>query len=205
MVSKWVGTLTVDRDMRNKIAKAFVLFSLGITFISCDPATTYKKEIEEIDSCFALVDSLQNEFNGIEFDSLDYMYNHVLSNEDNIKKYYYSDTVNEMLAGQLNDSKSIRKRFKNIELDRTVLQEKLTTSLNQLENLEEDIRNGVLTEDQIKQYLADEKEAANEVYVEFESFYLMQESEKKRFYQFTPAIDAFVEQLLNDNKERIEE
>ena len=68
----------------------------------------------------------------------------------------------------------------------------------------EDIRHVVFTEEQIKQYLAEEKAAVKDVHDVFEGFFVMQQSDKERYYKFNPRIDAFVEELFEENNEKVE-
>lgn len=179
----------------------FVLVCLmfsGLT--SCDPAVTYKKEIAELDSCINLVDSLQTVFDGIEFDSLQLMFNHTINNEDVIKRLYKSDSVNQLLASQMNEAKSVRKAFKHLDSEKSNMETDLILSKGQLESLRTDVLAGVLNEEQIKQYLGVEKEAVNNLRMVVTDFDQLQKVQKNRYYYYSPGMDAFVDKLIEETK-----
>ena len=60
---------------------------LGIT--SCNSAAKFKAELEEIDSCVVILDSIEIKYNGIEFDSLRIMVEHILNNEEMISQLHF--------------------------------------------------------------------------------------------------------------------
>lgn len=162
---------------------------------SCDPADQFKTELSEIDSCLTKLDSLQQMYDGIEFDSLRMMVAHVEKNESLIKELYQPDTLNEEFGRQMNDSKTIRKSLKHIDKDELAFKEELAAVKNQFLNLKEDILNGIYSEEQVKEYLEGEKAALDKVNLAFSGFYKMQEGEKYRYYVVVPGVDEFIEEL----------
>lgn len=179
----------------------FILMLLTTALVSCDPADEFKEEITTIDSCLTLVNELEAKFDGIDFDSLNLMVEHVEKNEDIIRQYYQPDTVNETLGRQMSDAKSVRKSLKHVSTDQMVYGDELNAVKNQLEDLKDDVLNGVLTEEQVAEYLNVEMTALDKVHVSFDAFYEMQKLEKQRYYAVMPGIDLFVERLLEENEE----
>ena len=174
---------------------------IGWISASCDPATTYKAELSEIDSCMLRIDTLENLLDGIEFDSLKMMVDHVKENEATIKEIYHPDTVDSRFGRWMTDSKSIRKSLTNLDSRKMNYGDELNAVKHQFMDLEEDIRNGVLNDDQVKDFLATEKEALEKVDATVISFYNLQEMEKKKYYYSVPRVDAYIEKL----KAQIEE
>lgn len=168
---------------------------------ACNPASKYKKEIAEIDSSLAVVDSIEQKYNGIEFDSLRMMVDHVLMNEDSIKEYYHPDTLSLYIGIRMNDSKGIRKSLRSIDSKKQNFAEEIATLRLQLKNLKTDIENGVLKEEKIKEYLAKEKEDLNILNLSFNDFYTIQEKQKRYYYSSVPVIDSFLVVLKNEAQE----
>jgi len=174
----------------------FIFISLSLT--SCDPAAKYKTEIAEVDSCLVVLDSIEMKFNGIEFDSLQMMVDHVLMNEDTIEKYYHPDTVSMEIGIRMNDSKGIRKTLKNLEEKERVFREEIAALKIQLENLKADISNGVLAKEKIDEYIATEKTDLNVLNLSFNDFYSLQKSQCLYYYASVPIIDEFIIQLKSE-------
>jgi len=177
-----------------------ILILLSGFMVSCNPAEQYKKEIAEIDSCLAKVDSLEILYDGIEFDSLRLMVEHVKANEKDIKNLYQPDTLNEKFGRQMNDCKAIRKRLKNLDREELVLGDEINAVKHQLTDLKEDVLKGVLDEEQIAQFLAVEKKALEKVNLAFMSFYKVQAEEKNRYYVVVPEVDAFIAELKTNRE-----
>ena len=184
--------------------KFLVIFSLAIsalTLSSCDPASKYSGEITKIDSCLSILDTLQLKYDGIEFDSLQYMVDHVLRNEDSIKKYYNPDTLSMEIGTRMNDCKGIRKTLKGVKSKKVDYAAEITELTAQFESLKKDISNGVLTEDQMNEYLARELFDLNILHLSFDDFNAMQKVQKKYYYASVPHIDALIVELKSAPKE----
>jgi hypothetical protein len=175
---------------------AIIVLSLSLS--SCDPAEKYKTEIAEIDSCLVVLDSIETKFNGIEFDSLQMMVDHVLMNEDTIEKYYKPDTVSLEIGIRMNDSKGIRKTLKNLDQKERVFREEIDAMKAQLENLKNDVSNGVLAKEKIDEYLATEKMDLNVLNLSFNDFYTLQETQCVFYYASVPIIDEFIIKLKSE-------
>jgi hypothetical protein len=168
---------------------------IGWLNASCDPAASYQAELSEIDSCMLRIDTLENLLDGIEFDSLKMMVDHVKENEATIKEIYHPDTVDSHFGRWMTDSKSIRKTLTNLDSRKMNYGDELNAVKHQFMDLEEDIRNGVLDDEQVKDFLATEKEALERVDLTVMSFYNLQEMEKKKYYYSVPRVDAYIEKL----------
>jgi hypothetical protein len=142
-----------------------------------------------------LLDSIEVKYSGIEFDSLRMMVDHVISNEDSIKKYYEPDTLSLDIGIRMSECKSIRKDLHNIEVQKTNFADEIARTRMQLDNLKTDLSNGVLSEEKANEYVELEKDGFNSLNNSFDMFYLMQESAKRYYYSSVPIIDDFIIQL----------
>ncbi len=172
-----------------------VLCSMSLLVMSCDPAEQYKTELAEIDSYLSRIDSLENKFDGIEFDSLRLMVDNVNENEDLIKELYSPDTLDAAFGRQMNDAKAIRKTLADVDRYEGTIGDELNAVKHQLMDLKADILEGLYKDDQIREYLDIEKAALTKVDQTFYEFYETQAAEKKRYYLVVPKIDAFIEEL----------
>jgi hypothetical protein len=178
----------------------FFVFSVlsGMTFLvaSCDPAKEFATELKTIDSSLAELDSIENLYNGIQFDSLSYMVRHIMENEDKIKRYYTSDTVDMQLGMYMNNCKGVRKSMKGISQNKTVFAEEIAALDTQFTNLKSDILNGLLEKEQVASYLAEELAALNKLSLSFYEFYDNQKVQSYVFYSASPQVDAYVAKLV---------
>ena len=180
----------------------FKLFLPGVLMLtllsSCDPADKYATEIEQIDSCLLVLDDIEERFNGIEFDSLAYMVTHVLNNEDSVKKYYTPDTLSMDIGIRMNDCKGIRKSMKGVKVKQEEFSMEISQLRLQFENLKEDIANGVLKDEQVKDYLVTETKDLEVLNLSFTAFYELQELQSQYYYASSPIIDEFIADLKNE-------
>lgn len=191
-----------DFEMKrlNRVTKfVFLLIVIPIIAVSCDPAKEFKTELAEIEEHLAEVDSLENLFDGIDFDSLVIMVDHVNVNEAEIKEWYTPDTLNEEFGRQMNDCKAIRKNLGTIEKDQGLYGDELNAIKHQFIDLKEDIANGVFNKDQVTDYLAAERVALEKVSLSFGSFYGMVSAEQYRYNVVVPKVDDFIESLKMKN------
>jgi hypothetical protein len=180
---------------------AFSLFISVLLLSSCNPASKYSAEMEKIDSCLVILDSLQTDYDGIEFDSLKGMVEHVLSNEDTIKKYYSPDTISMEIGIRMNDCKGIRKTLIGVESKKVNYRAEIADLKEQFATLKEDITNGVLTKDQLNEYLARELFDVNILQVSFNDFNAMQKVQKVYYYSSVPFIDELIIKLKSAPQE----
>ncbi|WP_027418032.1 hypothetical protein [Crocinitomix catalasitica] len=175
-----------------------ILFVTSMT--SCNPEKQFEKQLVQIDSALVVIDSLEVLMDGIEFDSLKMMVDHVVLNEGFVKNFYVSDTINESLGNHLNEAKSVRKVLKGVETKKMFFGDELNALKHQLQDLKEDVKAGLFSEEQLNKYLANEMQAVLTVTLSFDDFNKKQIAEKKRYYHATPSIDEFIE-LLKHNLE----
>ncbi|MFT4600998.1 MAG: hypothetical protein ACI857_001175 [Arenicella sp.] len=179
-----------------------LIFAFGLIGIfgltSCDPAAQHEKEISKIDSCLNVISDVEEKYNGIEFDSLKFMVDHVSMNEDTMKKYYNPDTLSMDIGVRMNDSKGIRKKLKGVDVREGEFKTEIEELNIQFTNLREDISTGVLTDDQITEYLARELFDLNILEVSFMEFYETQLLQKIYYYSSVPIIDELIVELKNE-------
>lgn len=187
------------KQLNNVTKFIFLLIVLPIIVTSCDPAKEFETELSDIELQLAHVDSLENLFDGIDFDSLTLMVDHVKANEAEIKNLYTPDTLNEEFGKWMNDCKSIRKSLGNVGKDQGVYGDELNAVKHQFLDLKDDISNGVLKKDQVTEYLSIEKAALDKVSLSFGSFYSMVSAERYRYYVVVPKVDSFIEELKANN------
>jgi len=180
--------------MKYFLVSILVLFAIT----ACDNSKKYKTELDAIQNCQTTIDSVKSKINGIDIDSLIYMQKVTEDNEGVIRKYYAPDTIDMVFAEKLNLNKGIRKSLKSAKLDRTKLLTEIDSLTLQFSNLETDIVEGVLSKEQIDQYLAVEKGALANLELSFKSFNINQVNQKRNFYFVTPQITAYVDSLLKN-------
>ncbi|NOQ75128.1 MAG: hypothetical protein GQ574_24150 [Crocinitomix sp.] len=187
--------------MNNVTKFVFALIVIPLIALSCDPAKEFKTELDDIDAHLVHLDSLENLLDGIDFDSLTIMVEHVKSNEAEIKELYTPDTLNETFGRQMNDCKAIRKNLGNVGKDESLYGDELNAIKHQFLDLKDDIKNGVLSKEQITEYVAVEKAAMDKVSLSFGSFYNMVSAERYRYHVVVPKVDAFIAELKTKNDE----
>lgn len=178
-----------------KILGGLMLIILLLTMNGCDPANQYEKEIASIDSCMAVLDSIETKMQGIEFDSLVMMVAHVERNESEYKEFYVDDTLDSDFGLHMTYCKGIRKTMKGAKGKQKEFQDEIAALRVQLTTLKEDILNGVLKKDQINEYLHNERDDLEKLNLVFTSFYDSHIVEKGIYYTSVPVIDARIEKM----------
>lgn len=165
---------------------------------SCDNAVKYKTEIDEIDSYEMKLDSLADEINGIDFDSLVYMQAEADKNEKIIKTHYTPDTIDVVFAEKLNYNKGVRKSLKAVMKQKEDMMTEIDELKTQFGNLKTDILEGIYDKEQITDYLNVEKLDYDILELNVREFDLNQTKQKKNFYYANPQIAEYVAIILND-------
>lgn len=173
--------------------KLFVILVLGAMFVACNPEKKYAPEITAINSYKNSIDSLEIVFNNIKFDSLMMIQKAASYSEKMIKKYYMFDTVSRELAERMQYIKSVRKSLGNIEVKKNALTREFTALKLQFNNLEADIKNGILKRSQVEEYLKDEKEAYANLSKNVSAVYENQKKQLKDYYYASPVVNTYVE------------
>jgi hypothetical protein len=186
-----------------KTTYLFLTTLFTITIFSCDPAKEFENEIKTIDAALVEIDSLENVLDGINFDSLTIMVNHVIDNESFIKENYVTDTINEALGEAMNEAKSVRKRLKDLPGKKAKFGDELNMMKHQFLDLETDLKAGKLSKDQADQYLDNELKSLEIFGGAFNEFYQIQKDEKARYYHATPYVDEFI--LFLKERQAVEE
>lgn len=177
-----------------------IVFATFLLLTSCDNATKYKTELDEISNYQSKLDSLTDEINGIKIDSLIYMQAEAAKNERIIKQYYAPDTIDVAFVQKLNKGKSVHKSLKNVETQKQSMLTEIEALKIQFSNLEKDILEGLYDKEQITDYLNVEKLDYDILELNFKDFNLNQQKQKNNFYFANPQIAEYVEILLNENK-----
>lgn len=183
--------------------KTLAFIGIGILtflFVSCDPASKYSAEIETIDSCLTVLSELEDKNGKIEYDSLTYMVDHIIENEAVIKELYMPDTISLSLGTKMNECKGVRKTLGAAENNQKLYQDEIDELKTQFINLKNDIENGVMKDEQIKEYLEVEKSDLEFLALSFDAFYTIQENQKVFFYHSCPEIDDLVARLKNESE-----
>lgn len=181
--------------MRSFLKIIFPIACFAFVISSCDPAKEFETEIKSIDSCISVLDKIDSLFKGIEFDSLNVMVDHVNNNEELMREYYTSDTIDQLLGSYMNSCKGIRKSLNNLETTKTDFADEIAAIYSQLNNLKTDVSNGVFEKKEIDKYLATEKEALNKLNLSFTEFYTIQRDQKGVYYLCVPFVDGYVNAL----------
>ena len=135
---------------------------------------------------------------GINFDSLNFMVEHVRENEALIKQYYKPDTINAEFGRLMNECKGIRKKLSNLTKKRTDFGDEMNALKHQFMDLKTDIGNGLFTKEQVKGYLGDEKKNLEMLQLTFMEFYDNQTVQSEIYYHDVPQVDDFIKQLITE-------
>lgn len=181
-----------------KTFSGLVISIMLLGFTACSPSNQYDKELAQIDSCLVVLDSIENQFNGIEFDSLKLMVDHVLMNEDSLKKYYKPDTLSTYIGTRMTECKGIRKTMQSLEMKENNFRTEIDAQKKQFSDLRSDIEEGVLTQEKINEYLDKELISLAALNESFSQFYYMQSTNKRYYYFSVPVIDSLIVVLKNE-------
>lgn len=179
-----------------KLFKLTAAFSVLVMTTSCDPSKQFETEIQEIDSCITVIDEMEERLEGIKFDSLMIMVDHVKMNEDRMEMYYKPDTLNEDLGKLMNECKGIRKNMTDLKGKKSYFADEMNAVKYQFKTLKEDVKNGVYEKEEIDQYLAKEKTDLEVVSLTFNDFDRMQKSQSDRYYYAVPKVDAYLKEMI---------
>lgn len=169
----------------------FVLIS-GLA-LSCSPEKKYATELQELDVLKQQLDSINTLSATIDYDSLIYMRQTCLEIERQIKAFYKADTINQDFANKMTYIKRVRKSLRDIEFNRNAIEKESKALTKQFNDLDADIRNGALNQEQITQYLGEEKQAFDNFQLSFKGIYVNQKTQKSNFYFAEPTISAYIE------------
>lgn len=121
-----------------------------------------------------------------------------------LEKYYSEiDTINKYIAPRFKDQSSpewqyltefglIKKALKTYKSDIPQMKKDLVFSLNQLTNLNYDLKNKLISSDQFKLYINDEKRANDELIFKAKTTISNAELRLKSYYRLKPKMDSLV-------------
>ena|GEM_PF-4849375 len=170
----------------------FLIISLLI-FYSCNTQNN-KKTIIQIKELQHKTDSLLNIVDNINKDSLEYMY------QSTSDKLNFFKNLNTLLPNNTHQNivsawSYTFKFFKKNKQKPAKFYYQLNFSKKQLNDLEEDIENGVLSAEKIHQYTNDEMQAFETTKKELNSFITTLNKEKQKFYFLLPKINQIMDSI----------
>lgn len=177
---------------------------IGILCASCDPSTQFKSEIDEIDSLQSIVTDYEEKYESIDFDSLKIIVAHIEQNESDIEKYYIPDTINMELARQLMFSKEVRKKMTGADSKKMIFGDEVNAIKHQLINLKSDVKEGVLTKEEINGYIGSERSAILNFEHPFSEFYELQLYAKEVYSLDVVKVDSFIQSIKLAKIEEVE-
>tara|TARA_B110000438_G_scaffold245753_1_gene246952 strand:- start:31 stop:591 length:561 start_codon:yes stop_codon:yes gene_type:complete len=142
-------------NIMNKIV--FVLSFL--LFFSC--ASNFNEQINKVSELQFDLTSLENSFYSIDQQKVDAAIEEYKHNMSQIKKYYYTDTVEKEFVQLMNSYKSIKKGGKGLSKEAENINSNLTTMKQQLSFLKADLENQLLLKDSALFYITNEERNFN--------------------------------------------
>lgn len=137
--------------------KHFFIFIVSpMILFSCGPEEKFKGPLSDIEKYTKKIDSIENLSNEIPYDTLAFILKEVHQFEAEVKKYFKDDTLEMEFARAMNEFKGIRKNMKDPENNKKIFHLEMEGLKKQLNDLEEDIKNGVLSKEEVQKYTAKE-------------------------------------------------
>lgn len=173
----------------------FVLALLGLIFVACNPEKKYASQLTEIANFEERLDSLQSVIENIKFDSLVIIQKAAEMSEKSMKIYYTADTISPDLATKMQFNKMVRKGLQNITLKKRGIGIEMGQLRTQFQNLKQDIKAGLLKEEQIKEFLLKEAEAYQLFADRITETVTSQTEHLKNYYFAKPLIDEYIAKI----------
>ncbi len=138
--------------------------ALAVSFASCN-RTSYKAEIQTIDSLLVELDSAKAIFNRIDTSGFADLNRSMGTKTSYISGHYSQkgDTIGRDLAFLLSNYRDMRKPLKNHKMAFDEVAEELQFSREQLLNLRNDLENNLQDTIRVRKFMQQEVEAASEV------------------------------------------
>jgi len=173
--------------------KYLFLIISSLLLYSCNTQNN-KKAIRQIDELQHKTDSLLNIVENINKDTLEYMY------QTTSDKLNFFKNLNTLLSNNAHQNIVAAwgydfKFFKKQKQKPAKFYYQLNFSKKQLNDLKEDIENGVLSADKIHQYTNDEIKAWETTKMEVNSFFTALKKEKQKFYFLLPQINQIIDSI----------
>ena len=152
--------------MSIKLFNIFILLCLFIS--SC--YSLYDDEINEVISLQTKLEALNQSFYNVEKDKVNKAKKEYDKNIKQIKKYYFTDTVDVDFVQLMNTYKGIKKLTKSFAKDYNNISSNLITMKKQLENLKHDLEKNVFSIDSIGFFIEVEQNNINKLNENVSSF-----------------------------------
>lgn len=171
----------------------FIVFSL----ISCQDKEKTKM-LEEIAEMHSSLDSLEIISNENRIDTLNLLIEYIKSNTSQVKKYYYTDTIEYEVAEMMNSYKETRKAFAKNSGNLAKARQAIPEVKESLDNLSHDIKNGVGQREKYEEFVGFEKGKLNQI-KEILTYYLeTKEKYTTLFIETDKKVLKFIEQLKSE-------
>jgi hypothetical protein len=182
--------------MREKMTKYIIIFFV-LSLVSCqDKAKT--KMLDEIDAMHSSLDSLEIVADENRIDTLTFLIEYIKSNTSQVKKNYYSDTVDYEIADMMNTYKSTRKAFAKNSGNLAKARQAIPEVKESLDNLAHDIKNGVGQREKYEEFVGFEREKLNQI-KEILTYYMeTKEKYTTLFIETDKKVLQFIEQLKSE-------
>jgi hypothetical protein len=138
------------------VKHSFLLISILFLLSSCTDLAK-KEHLETIDTLTSSLDSLQKEVQNAALPEANIMADSIKKVENRFKKYYTSDTVDRILAGEINDLKQSRKALSHFGVEYDKLIKGCAEQKESLRELRYDIDNADGDRKKYKSYIDFEK------------------------------------------------
>lgn len=188
------------RMVRRLTLTSVVLLSFTTVFTSCGPEEKFKAQLEDINDYQTKLDSVEKVLHSIDFDSLKNVVASAAESEKIVKKIYDSDTLDEEFARAITEFKGIRKNMSKPENKLKVFQEEIDALKNQFTVLEKDIKNGALSEEEVKKYTEREMKDSQLFFNEFKKFYDNTKIVFEVYETYNPKVQKTIKILKEKNE-----
>jgi len=162
-----------------------------LLFLSCTVSVEERSYIDHINRLEKVLDSTSNLYFAIDTIELFAAYDHI---NDNLSELNKLDPI-------INDSvriyAALQKSFKRFISEHSLILDEIEYSGNQLQTLKKDIQKGRVSEEQMKNYFLEEKEAVG-ILIQKISFNTQNITQQlNSFSQLNDSVEAIIEQLEN--------
>lgn len=182
--------------MTKRFINYLIIFLVAscLLYTSCTSGK-YAKQITKIDSLLIVLDSSFSKLNLLDTSVVESYYKVYVNNIKQIKNSFEKKD-NEEVWSVITRYGLLRKPLRDFKKHYTKYSKEISFTQEQLNNLKADIKNDVLSEDKISQYINDESEFVN--YINFSVTGLI-ENTQKYFYQYLE-LNPKVEMFLSEGK-----
>ena len=98
-----------------------------------------------------------------------------------------------LFANKMTYIKRVRKSLKDIDINKSLIENESQALKKQFADLKVDIKNGRFTAEQVQQYTGEERQAFDNFQLSFKGIYLNHKEQKMNFYYAQPTITEYIE------------